>query len=830
MDNAHSRTVDALPALVWTAAADGRTEFVNRRWHDYTGLTVSQALGDGWHVAVHPQDLPAWLASWRGAVASGNPVEGEARLRRFDGTYRWFLCRISPVMDASGKVEKWYGVNSDIEDRKQAEAALHVQQERFRAIAEELPGRVRRAEALLAGERRLLGMVCAGQPLPAVLEGLCHLAEEIESDCLCSISLIDAKGKAFEWVGSPSLPDTFMYPVHGGHVGKDVGPCGAAAHSQEQVLVSDIEQESRWPKAWRELSLVHGLRACWSTPIPSRGRLARGVVAIYRASPGNPTPFQLELINQIVRIAGIAIRRSRSDLALKTSEERFRAIVETTPEFVKVIGGDGTLLHVNAVGAEIAGARHPEVLVGTCFYDLVVAEHRDRYVAFNEKICAGNKGNLEFDIVGLDGKRRQLETHAAPMRIRDGAVAQLAVTRDITAQKQANEALRRSAALMAKVEHLTHTGSFCWRPASDEFIWSDQLYRIFDFEPGTLVTMDRMVQRIHPGDHHLLEHTLECVRNGDDLECDHRLILSDGSLRYVSLRAHASRDDQDRLEYIGAIQDVTERRESEEALSALRGELAHVSRVNSLGTLTASIAHEISQPLSGILMNASTGLRMLSVDPPNIPGAMATVQRTLRDGRRASDVVTRLRALFQKKTAETDAVDLAEATREVVELLRTETRKRRIALRLETIDDPLIVPGDRVQLQQVVLNLLLNAIEAMDGLDNRPRRILVRIERDGPACARLAVTDSGIGFSPQDASRLFDAFYTSKGEGMGIGLSVSRRIVESHGGRLWATANHDFGATFSFSVPCRRSESKGENATLFQPALPADAHVSWRPN
>ncbi|NUX99677.1 GHKL domain-containing protein [Paraburkholderia sp. JPY169] len=194
---------------------------------------------------------------------------------------------------------------------------------------------------------------------------------------------------------------------------------------------------------------------------------------------------------------------------------------------------------------------------------------------------------------------------------------------------------------------------------------------------------------------------------------------------------------------------------------------------------------------------------MLSAQPPNVEGALGTVKRTIRDGQRASEMMTRLRALFSKRAVTADAVDLVEAANDVIELLRAELRKKRIVLRLETADNLPTAIGDRVQLQQVVLNLLLNAMEAMNGIDDRSRQMLVKIERDDGDHVRLAVTDSGEGIAPQHADRLFDAFFTTKREGLGIGLSVSRCIIERHGGRLWATSNERFGATFSFSIPCR---------------------------
>jgi C4-dicarboxylate-specific signal transduction histidine kinase len=239
-----------------------------------------------------------------------------------------------------------------------------------------------------------------------------------------------------------------------------------------------------------------------------------------------------------------------------------------------------------------------------------------------------------------------------------------------------------------------------------------------------------------------------------------------------------------------------------EALARAQSELAHVARVTSLGALTASIAHEVNQPLSGIITNASTCLRMLAADPPNVDGARETARRTIRDGNRASDVITRLRALFSKKEATTESVDLNEATREVIALSLSELQRNRVILRTELADDLPLVTGDRVQLQQVVLNLLQNASDAMSGVDDRPRQLLIRTEREEGDRVRLSVQDAGVGLDPQAMDRLFEAFYTTKNEGMGMGLSISRSIIERHHGRLWAAPNDGPGATFSFSIPC----------------------------
>ncbi|MEX3980899.1 PAS domain-containing protein [Paraburkholderia sp. EG287A] len=784
MDNELSQTVDALPGLVWTAFPDGRIEFVNRRWCEYTGLSVSQAAGEGWQTAFHPDDQPALLEAWRTVVASGEQGEAEARMRRFDGTYRWFACRASPITDAAGKVVKWCGINSDIEDRKQTEAALRAQEQRFELIVDSLPTRVvlfapdgdvlhanrhtleyadvtldelrawktnglthpddrdaviarfhasistgdpydaesrhrgadggyrwfrvqgfplrdserrialwyflqtdiddrKRAEALLAGENRLLEMIATGQALPTVLEALCRLVEEIASDCVCRVTFQDAHGTACRHLGSPGLPKRLLPRPGARAASHDSGPLGMAVSLKAQVIVPDVASDVRWTRAWRERSLAHGLRSCWATPVLSRTNEVLGTFTLFRSDTGNPTPLQHELIAQLTHIASIAIERAHS----------------------------------------------------------------------------------------------------------------------IAARQQADERLRQSAALMTKVEQLSSSGSFCWCPQTGSITWSEQLYGIFGIEPGVPITLDMIAARFHPGDRLILDEMIERAQAGKDLEFEHRLLLPDGSVRHIHIQAHPTRDSQGGLDYIGAAQDMTERRDSEGALLALRAELAHLSRVNSQGALTASIAHEINQPLAGIVTNASTGLRMLSAQPPNVEGALETVRRTIRDGHRASEVMARLRALFSKKAVATEAVDLVEATHEVIELLQCEIRNKRIVLHVKAANDLPPVAGDRIQLQQVVLSLLLNAVEAMSGVDERPRQMRVSIERDDGGCVRLAVTDSGVGIDPQHAAKLFDPFFTTTREDMGIGLSVSRRIIESHGGRLWASSNADPGATFTFSIP-----------------------------
>jgi len=277
--------------------------------------------------------------------------------------------------------------------------------------------------------------------------------------------------------------------------------------------------------------------------------------------------------------------------------------------------------------------------------------------------------------------------------------------------------------------------------------------------------------------------------------------MPDKSVKYVHSLAQATRDAEGNVFYVGAVQDITQRRQSDFALNKVRSELAHIARVTTLSALTASIAHEVNQPLSGVVTNASTCLRMLGGDPPNIEGARETARRTIRDGNRAAEVMSRLRELYSGRETKPEPIDLNEAAREVLALFLSELQRHGVVVRTEFAENLVPVMGDRIQLQQVVLNLVRNASEAMSSVDDRPRELLVTTEPYERDTVRLSVRDAGVGFDPEAADKLFGAFYTTKPEGMGMGLSVSRSIIERHRGRLWAARNEGPGATFAFAIP-----------------------------
>ncbi len=518
--------IDTIPAHAWSSVPDGSVDFVNQRFVDFTGRSIEELLGWEWGSSIHPDDLSSHVGLWRAALAAGEPMESEVRVRSRDGDYRCLLMRNVPFRDELGNIVKWYGTAIEIEDRK-------------------------RAEMLLAGEKRLLEMIARGDSRAFILDALCRLVEELASGSLSSILLLDSTGKRLRHGAAPSLPIPYTDAIDGGAIGPAAGSCGTAAYRAEPVIVSDIATDPLWAD-YRDLALAHGLRACWSTPIlTSEGRVL-GTFAMYYREPRSPTLREQDVIEQITHLASIAIER-----------------------------------------------------------------------------------------------------------------------------EQAEERLRQAQA-----------------------------------------------------------------------------------------------------------------------------DLARVSRVTTMGELTASVAHEVNQPIAAAVTNANACLRWLAGDIANLEEARAAATRIVRDGTRAAEIISRIRLLFKKGTPQRELVDVNEVIRETIALLRSEATRYSISVRTEPAANLPQIMGDRVQLQQVLMNLIMNSIEAMKDVDGT-RELVIESQQGENEEVLVSVSDTGVGLPPHQADQIFNAFFSTKPHGTGMGLSISRSIVESHGGRLWAAGNSPRGARFCLTLPIK---------------------------
>jgi PAS domain S-box-containing protein len=410
--------------------------------------------------------------------------------------------------------------------------------------------------------------------------------------------------------------------------------------------------------------------------------------------------------------------------------------------------------------------------------------------------------DLESRLRFKSGQYRWQLIQYNPLKNESGQIIRWYVTvTDIDDRKRAEEQVEQAYLRLAEAQRLSKTGSFITDLLVDEHDWSEEAFRIFEFDPAAKVTVELIRDTIHPEDLATFDAVIARGMTGTDVDFGFRIVTPRGAVKHLRGMARVMAQSGGRPMFIGALQDVTENKLAEEALDRARSELAHAARITTLNALTASIAHEINQPLASLVTNASISFRRLNADPPNVDGAQETLQRTIRDANRVSDVITRLRTLFSKKELALEPLDLNEATQEVIALSLSDLQRNRVILRPELAENLPPVIGDRVQLQQVILNLLRNASDAMNTVNDRPRELLIKTARDESDRVRLSVIDAGVGFSAEAATKLFQAFYTTKRDGMGIGLSLSYSIIHAHHGRLWAQPNDGPGATFSFSIP-----------------------------
>jgi PAS domain S-box-containing protein len=440
------------------------------------------------------------------------------------------------------------------------------------------------------------------------------------------------------------------------------------------------------------------------------------------------------------------------------------------------------------------------------FFSKFHPEDRTRVVELFQKAeIEKTDFRVDYRILLPNGTIKYLHTTGHPILSPSGELAEFVGTSmDVTAAKQAEEALRRSESYLTEAQKLSHTGSWAGAPGEIRY-WSEECHRVLGFDPQDgQPRFESFFQRIHPDDQARTLEQLESVsREKTEFEFDYRIIHPGGGIRDIHTVGHpVFSPSGDLVEFVGTVMDITERKRAEEDLERLRqvqADLAHLSRVTTMGELTASFVHEIRQPISAAMTNAKTCLRWLSRDEPDLAEGREAAARIVKDVTRAADIMSRISSLFKKGALQRELVDVNELIREMIVLLRSEANRYSISIRIKLADDLPKVLADRVQLQQVFMNLMLNGIDAMKETTREGELTITSEVEHGHV--QVSVSDNGVGLRPEQADKIFKAFFTTKDNGTGMGLPISRSIIESHGGHLWATGVTGSGATFQFTLP-----------------------------
>jgi signal transduction histidine kinase len=532
-----------------------------------------------------------------------------------------------------------------------------------------------------------------------------------------------------------------------------------------------------------------------------------------------------QVAGAVLTFTNVTAFRASTDQAIY-ERECTKAILNTVADPLVVLGGDHRIQSGNRAFHTMFRVSRDETQ-GVPLYKFGngAFELAPLRMQLEEMLAGGHTFQpVEVDHI-IEGKgRRTLVLDAHPLSLPGHRERRVLVTfQDVTARKQAEaandllaiterkrseEELRRSEAFLAEGQRLSSTGSFSWRVTTGEITWSEQLYRIFEFKQGAPLTIEFIGTRVHPEDMPQFNDMVYRARGAhDDFDYEYRLRMPDHSIKYLHVIGHAIHDKDGRLEYIGAAQDVTQRRLSEEALAKTRSELAHVARVTGLGVLTASIAHEVNQPLTAIVTNGESSLHWLTRDEPDIEKVRMLTKRVVADGRRASEIIGRIRDMASQRAPKQKLLSIDDVINESLSFLRHELQEKGIAVSLDLTRGLPQIVGDRTQLQQVIVNLTVNAVQAMTQLAPADRGISVRTMLSDPETVCCSIEDSGPGIDPEHLPRLFDSFFTTKDTGMGMGLAICQSIVEAHGGRIRASNNSaQGGASFSFDLPARHAQ------------------------
>jgi PAS domain S-box-containing protein len=751
--------LDNVPGMIATADPHGRLDYANKRDLDYFKVEMSDLAGHNFINVIHPEEREATMTAWLHAVQTGEPTDFHHRFRRHDGVYRWFNSRVEPAFDQHGKVVRWYGLFTDVDERQHAEDALRNTERQLRLLIDAIPALV----------------WCAtpdGEP------------------CYFNKRMIDYTGVTLA--------------SFGGSVNR---PCKALA-MRTLVHPDDLADQER--------ICSYSFQAGDSIRTKYRLRRADGV---YRWVDARVDPFR-DADGHIVQWYGVCVDiddSQKAEAALRDSEQQLRLLVDTIPALVWCASPNGAPYYFNKRLTDYTGATlgssdlsadesRPSPTMRAVYHPDEIDELRRRWF---HCVRTGDAFSMSYRLRRADGVYRWVDSRAEPLHDHHGRIVRwYGVFADVDERQHAEEALRSTERQLRLLIDAIPALVWCATPDGEPSYLNKRMIDftglpLDSFEPlqgGSLGSLARLAI-VHPDELAELEQLWShSVQTGAALSMRHRLRRVDGAYHWVDLRAEPLRnDDGDIVQWYGVCVDIEVETRMQDELRSAQAKLSRASQAAGLAELSASIAHEVNQPLAAVIANSHACQRWLSTEPPNLQRARVTLERIIRDANGAAEVVCGIRALFKQAVSTRDAINLNEVITEVCKLIGDDVAKKNIGIEIDLERNLPSTLVDRVQMQQVLVNLTRNGIDAMESSTEHPKSLLIRSRRDGIDKVLVEVRDRGSGV--EDVERIFEPFFTTKENGMGMGLAICRSIIEAHDGHLWATKSEPRGTTFTFTLP-----------------------------